>query len=175
MHLIEINPLDKIDEILEIFKQHNPKVFSCNDEGYDWLECDSSRCIFIKNPYCENDIELSIGDDDEFVLNFSSGHAHYLNYEYDYERLIENISDILKNTLCSGTITDSEGKWYGSGFFEKEKINDDPQNVFKFVFDIKEFRGHLTKMGYKVEYTFWNPTDNKTITFSCAKSYREAD
>ena len=77
--------------------------------------------------------------------------------------MIENISDILKNTLCSGTITDSEGKWYGSGFFEKEKINDDPQGVFKFVFDIKEFSEHLSNTGYKIEYIFWNPIDNKTI------------
>ena len=33
MQPVEINPLDKIDEILEIFKQHNPNVFSCDDEA----------------------------------------------------------------------------------------------------------------------------------------------
>ena len=31
-------------------------------------------------------------------------------------------------------ITDNDGNWYGSGFFEKERIKDDPQNVFDFVF-----------------------------------------
>ena len=163
MQPVEINPLDKIDEILEIFKQHNPNVFSCDDEGYDWLECDSSRCILIKNPHSKNDIEISIGDDDEFVLCFAGAHSHYLNYQYDYENLIEDLKNILNNTLYSGTITDSEGKWYGSGFFEKEKINDDPKGVFKFVFDIKEFNEHLSNTGYKIEYVFWNPIDNKII------------
>jgi hypothetical protein len=57
-------------------------------------------------------------------------------------------------------ITDNDGNWYGSGFFEKERIKDDPQNVFDFVFDIKEFSDHLNKTGYKIEYTFWNPIEN---------------
>lgn len=163
MQYVEINPLDKIEEILEIFTQYTPKVFSCDDENYDWLECDSSRCILIKNPYDENDIEISVDDGGEFVLYFAGGHSHFLNYQYDYENLIERVSAILNNFLCAGTITDVEDNWYGSGFFEKEKINDDPQGVFKFVFDIKEFSEHLLKTGYKMEFIFWNPVDNKII------------
>ncbi len=159
MEQIEINPIDKCDELSERFKEYNPQMFLNTDDGYDWMG-DGDKCIVISNPYGGDDIKITIESFGEFTLCFSSGHSHYLNYQYDYDRMIDEVFGILMNTLCSGMITDNDGIWYGSGFFEKERIKDDPQNVFDFVFDIKEFSDHLNKTGYKIEYTFWNPIEN---------------
>ena len=42
---IEINPIDKIGEMMSMFKDFSPKLFSKNYEGYDWIEEDDSKCI----------------------------------------------------------------------------------------------------------------------------------
>jgi hypothetical protein len=31
-------PIDKIGEMMSMFKDFSPKLFSKNDEGYDWIE-----------------------------------------------------------------------------------------------------------------------------------------
>ena len=67
-YYIQIEVLDKIDELLEIFKEYSPKIFSNSDEGYDWIEEDFSRCLVIENPYYDENIELDIGDGGEFCL-----------------------------------------------------------------------------------------------------------
>lgn len=34
---ISINPLEKIDEIISLFKDYNHKIFSNLDKGYEWI------------------------------------------------------------------------------------------------------------------------------------------
>ncbi|MDY4886578.1 MAG: hypothetical protein SO533_02915 [Eubacteriales bacterium] len=77
--------------------------------------------------------------------------------------MVERIRDIFFNRICAGTLTDNNGKWYGSGYFDKNEIEEQPQKVFEFVFKEKEFYNHLTKVGYRVKYEFWNRVDNITI------------
>ena len=160
-YFMELNALDKIDDVLEIFKEYSPCVFLKTDEGYDWMEEDHSKCIVFANPYGGESLEIVVGDRDEFTLCYN-GHAHYANYQYDYDLMIERIRDIFCNRICAGTLTDNSGKWYGSGYFDKNEIAEQPQKVFEFVFKEKEFYEHLTRVGYKVKYEFWNPADNIT-------------
>ncbi len=161
-YYMEIDPFDKINEILESFKSYAPKVFSKTDKGFDWMEEDHSKCIAFKNPYGGEDLEIVVGDRGEFTLYYK-GHAHYANYQYDYDLMIERVRDIFNNNICTGYLTDRNAKWYGSGYFKKSKIAEPVQKVFEFVFKEKEFYNHLTATGYKVEYIFWNPIYNKTI------------
>lgn len=161
-YYMEINPFDKIDEILEIFKHLSPQVFVKTNEGYDWLEEDDSKCIVFTNPYGGEALEIAAGDRGEFTLYYN-GHAHYANYQYDYDLMIERIRDIFENNICAGTLTDGNGKWYGSGYFDKNDISAPPQKVFEFVFKEKEFYNHLTAVGYSVKYSFWNPIDDKSV------------
>ena len=159
---IEINPFNKIDEILDIFKQHNPRVFMNTDKGYDWIEEDDSKCIVFENPYGGESLEILVGDFGEFTLYFNQ-HAHYDSYQYDYDLMIKTIRDIFCNRICAGRIEDKNGKWYGGGYFDKSEITEQPQKVFEYIFKHKEFFDHLTKVGYKVKYCFWNPIDDITI------------
>ena len=165
-YYIQIEVLDKIDELLEIFKEYSPKIFSNSDEGYDWIEEDFSRCLVIENPYYDENIELNIGDGGEFCLFFGNNHVHYSAYQLDYDVMVKKIKAILKNEACAGYLTDINGKWYGSGFYKIEEINKAPKDVFDHVFKTKEFYNKLTNFGYVAEYYFWNPKDNKNVEIS---------
>lgn len=58
----------------------------------------------------------------EFMLFFAKSHAHYSNYQLDYDQMLERIKEILMNNFCAGVITDNEGNWFGSAFFDKEDV-----------------------------------------------------
>ena len=160
---LEINVLEKIEEIAELFKEHNPKVFSQADKGYDWLEEADSKCIVMENPYGGESIEIGVGDMEEFTLFFAGGHAHFGNDLYDYGRLLACVRNILQGAECAGRLMDSAGTVYGAGFFEKEKVTRLPEEVFQSVFRIPLYADQLLRIGYRVEYTFWNPMDNQTV------------
>ena len=70
-YYIEIIALDKVTEIVDIFKEYNPHIFSKTDKGYEWLEEDDSKCIVIDNPYYDEALEIVVGDMGEFMLFFA--------------------------------------------------------------------------------------------------------
>ena len=100
-YYIEIVPLEKGKDILNSFADHNPKVFSKQDAGYDWLEEDDSICIVFENPYGGSPLEINIGDSERFTLFFSERHAHYEAYQEDYEDMLTRISDIFSKSFFS--------------------------------------------------------------------------
>ena len=159
-YYIEIDPINKEKEILDIFKDYNARSFSKTDNGYDWLEEDTSKCVVIPNPHGGEDLEINVGDIGEFTIYFSANHAHYASCQGDYEEMIRTIQEILNNDLCSGIIKDTEGKWYGSRFVNKADTNNKPEIVFDFVFKKKEFRDKLMKTGYYIEFVFWDPANS---------------
>ncbi len=158
----EINPIEKLNEILDELKSYSTSVLTSEDESYGWLGEDS-KCIVVSDPSGVSSMEIVLSDGGEFTLYFADAHAHYLAYQYDFERMLQDIKDILDNGLCSGNLTDSEGKWYGSGIFKMDKISENTESVFQHVFETKEFSDHLMKMGYTAEYKFWDPANNKII------------
>ena len=160
---IEINPIDKIDEMMSIFKDYSPKVFSKNDKGYDWIEEDDSKCIVLFNPFYDNNLEILVEDMGEFTLYYDSSHEHYPPYQLYYEDLISTVKSILENKVCVGTLLDTQENWFGSGTFKKEEITKNVTEIFNCVFKIKEFSDKLLKSGYIVKYTFWNPVENKEL------------
>ncbi|MCR5783986.1 MAG: hypothetical protein K6G90_14775 [Clostridia bacterium] len=160
----DINPLEKEKDILDFFSGHNPKSFSKNDAGYDWLEEDDSKCIVFENPYGGNPLEIAIGDDGRFTLFFSEHHAHYEAYQGDYYDMVAKISDIFSNTVCAAVIKDHKGDWYGSRFLSEEDSDKGPTEVFDFVFREPEFFDYLTGYGYSYTLNYWNPVSDKTVT-----------
>ena len=160
---VEINPIDKEEELLEIFREYKPTSYSITDEGYDWLENDQSKCIVIKNPYCENDVEIELENMDQITLFFADFHTHYFAYQGYYDDMVRTVKSILMNETCSGVIKNLNGKWFGSTLAEKSEIGKDPQVVFDFIFNIDEFRRNLSENGYKINYCFWDPVDDSVI------------
>lgn len=160
---ISINPLEKIDEIISLFKDYNHKIFSNLDKGYEWIMEDDSKCIVFFNPYSDNNLTINVGDMGEFTLYFNNLHTHYLPYQTEYEYLIDTIKNILENNACCGYIEDKNGEWYGSKIFEKHEIDSNYNESFDFIFNHKEFYNKLNKNGYVVNFIFWNPIYNLKI------------
>ena len=161
---VEIDPLEKESEILSLFKEYDPKSYGKNDEGFDWIEEEDSRCVVISNPYSDNDLEINIGDMNEFTVYFGDAHDHFWAYQEEYEYMLDMIKKILLNEVCEAELNDADGKWFGSCYPNKSEIDKDPVELFDFCFNEKEFSKHLFKSGYSVSFSFWNPVDNKTIT-----------
>lgn len=160
MENISFNPLEKIDELISLFKQYNPKIFSNKDKDYEWIMEDDSKCIVFYNPYSDNNLTINVGDMGEFTLYFNTFHAHYFPYQSEYEYLIKTIKSIFENNVCCGFITDNKGEWFGSKLFEKNDINNDVTILFDYIFNQKEFYNKLNKNGYVVNFIFWNPIYN---------------
>lgn len=161
---IEIDPLDKEKDILEALKEYDPKSYAITDEGYDWMEEETSKCVVIKNPYETSDLEINIGDRNEFTVFFAGFHEHFFAYECEYERMLATVKRILRNELCAALLCDAQGKWFGSSLPDQEEKEQGPEKVFDTVFKIDEFREKLTKRGYTVEYRYWDPADDATVT-----------
>ncbi len=162
-YYIEIVPLEKENDILNSFADHNPKSFSKHNTGYDWLEEEDSKCIAFENPYGGSPLEINIGDSGRFTLFFAEHHTHYEAYQGDYEDMLAKISDIFSNNVCVATIKDYKGNWYGSCFLSKEESDKSAQEIFGFVFKANEFRNHLNKHGYSYSLNYWNPLFDKTV------------
>ena len=169
-YYIEISPLEKEKDILSGFADLNPKSFSKQDAGYDWLEEDDSKCIVFENPYGGSPLEINIGDSGMFTLFFSEHHAHYEAYQGDYEDMLTRISGIFSNNICAATIKDCKGKWYGSCFLTKEESGKSAPEIFKFVFKEEEFRNHLNKYGYSYSLNYWNPLFDKIVQIKAKSS-----
>ena len=158
----EINPIDKVDEILTLFKKFAPESFSNADEEYNWLE-DYAKCIVINNPNSSNNIEICIENYGDFTLFFSEHHSHYAGYQGDYEDMLKDLNNIFTNNICVGILFDNDNNWYGDCWVEKDKIAIEPKEIFDFVFKEKEFRTKLLKKGYRAKFVFWNPIDNTEV------------
>ena len=168
-HYTEIDPLEKESEILSLFKEYNPKSFGKNNDGFDWIEEEDSRCVVFFNPYYDNNLEINIEDMGEFTVYFGNNHIHYLAYQDDYERMLDLIKEILSNDICAAELKDSADKWFGSCYLGKSEIGKDPVELFGFCFKEKEFSNHLIESGYSVSFSFWNPVDNTTITLPAGR------
>ena len=168
-HYIEINPLEKESEILSLFKEYGPKSFGKNDNGFDWIEEEDSRCVVFFNPYCDNNLEINIGDMGEFTVYFGNHHSHFWAYQDDYEYMLDLIKKILLTETCGAELKDAAEKWFGSSYFDKTEIDKDPVELFDFCFKEKEFPEHLNKSGYSVCFSFLNPVDNRTKTIPAGR------
>lgn len=158
----KINPIDKVNEIMTLFQQFNPKSFSNADGEYDWLD-DEAKCIVITNPYSSDNIEICVENFGEFILFFAEHHSHYAGYQGDYEDMLKDLNNIFINNLCAGILFDNDNNWYGDCWVKKDNITIDPKEIFSFVFKEKEFRTKLLKKGYQAKFVFWNPIDNTEL------------
>ncbi len=156
----ELDPIEKISEIRELFKEYESCVYSRDDEGYDWLEYDDSKCLVFNNSFSENCIQISVDDEDEFTLYFAGYHCHFPNYKYAYDEMVGMVKEILTNNACAVVLTDKNGKWYGSSYFSKEDSSRADEESLSKVFSDPAL---LENDGYETNFIFWNPIDNKSI------------
>ena len=162
---MEFNPIDKVSELMEMFKEYNPIIHKNSDEGYDWLD-ENLLCIEIPNPNAGDSITIECEDCGEFTVCYAYFHSHHFADDYGYSCMCEQLSDLLNNKICSASIfCGNEKKWMGSTTIEKEKISLPLEDLFHFVFEHREFAEDLRKNGGQARFVFWDSSLNKTISF----------
>ena len=118
------NPWEKKNFLMEHFSKFDPKIYTCKDKDYDYLEEDA-YVVVVKNPECNQNIEIEMAG--EFTLYFSDWHFHYPAYEYEFSEMIKDADRIIKNELCA-VVVEVDGNWTSSTLREasepilKEKL-----------------------------------------------------
>lgn len=159
----EINPVDKKQKICLLLQRLNCKyeIYTSNSgEEYEYLnECDV--CITVSNNYCDYPLYIDLENNGEFTLSYYKWHSHYLGEEWAYDRLCEDLVDILNNNKCL-IIINSNKQWLYSGLSDT-KIDKD----YDYKADIKklpkEFQTELKEFKGSVELFYWDIKDNVLI------------
>lgn len=161
---MELNPIDKVHDLIERFKEYHLSIRRKWDNGYEWLEEENDICVVITNPSSENSIEIECQDDGEFTVYFAANHSHYVGDDAGYEYLCGLIMDILDNKKCSAALFyGKESKWIGSSMIDSEELKRSVWDVFDYVLKYEEFAACLKGHGGSAQYVFWNSDLNQTI------------
>lgn len=159
----EINPTDKKQEICSLLQKLNYQYEiytfdSCKE--YEYLQ-EKDICITIPNPSCEYSLYIDLEDNGEFTLSYYKWHTHYFGEEWDYKRLCEDLTDILKNNKCA-IVINSNKRWLYSGLSETKigKDYDYKKDIRKLP---KEFQDEIKELKGNVELFYWNVENNIVI------------
>lgn len=102
-------PLSKKDELLDALRDYTVSEHGFEEEDYDYL---SEDCLVLEVEN-ENGESLFIELSDAFTLYFDGWHNRYGLQEFEFQYMLEDMNDILKNRKCALTLS-SNGKWVGS-------------------------------------------------------------
>ena len=100
---MEFNPIDKVPELTERLKEYNPIIHKNSDEGYDWLD-ENSLCIELPRYNAGDSLTIECGGYGEFTVCFLYYHAHDSANDYEYNRMCEQLADLLNSKCGSAAI-----------------------------------------------------------------------
>lgn len=168
----EMNPTARLQEICSILKDYEFEVHKAGEADYEYLKEDSV-CITILNPYADRKLYIDL--DSEFTLSFHAFHSHYDASQEEYEFMMEQLREILSNHMgVAGIYYGAEKNWLGSTCISKEEMQiRSVKDIFYHVYKTKEFKRKLKEYGGEVQYRFWNPADDQTITIPQSKAESE--
>lgn len=118
------SPLSKRDALLEALRDYDVIEHGGDEDDYDYLGEDG--VIFeVEN---ENGESLFIELSDAFVLYFDGWHNRYGLQEYEFQYLLEDMNDLLKNRKCAVTLS-TLGKWAGSVLSDGVITSEDDKDI----------------------------------------------
>jgi len=162
-NIIEINPIDKQQEICSLIKKQNCQYeihHSGSSKEYAYLK-ENDICITIPNSSCEYSIYIDLEDEGEFTLSYYKWHTHYFGDEWDYNRLCKDLIDILKNNKCA-VVINSNKRWLYSGLSETKA--DQSYNYHNDLIKLPgEFQKEIKELKGSVELFYWDIKDNIVI------------
>ena len=161
---MELNPIDKVHELIEIFGEYHPVIRRKWDNGYEWMEEETDICVEIPNPSSKNNLVIECQDDGEFTVYFAAYHSHFRGDDRGYEDLSGMVLDILSNLKCSASLFyGKENQWLMSSLIDSREINRSVWAIFDGVLKYEGFAACLKRYGGSAEYVFWNSELNQTI------------
>ena len=163
---MNINPIEKVADLLATLKEYKPRIRRKADKGYEWLEEETDVCIEVLNPDSDkpdDGLTIICEDDGEFTLCFGT-HVHYSPCEDEYNTMCQMVIDILNNQVCSADLLSGEDKsWLGSCFKRCDEIECSVRDVFAYLWQQEYLAEKIQSSGYEVHYCFWDQSLNKNI------------
>ena len=151
---MEFNPIYKVNELIDIFKEFSPRIRKNTDEGYNWLG-DTDVCIEILNPNSdkrEDAFTVICEDNGEFTLCFKT-HSHFPPRDDEYHRMCQMAWDILTNKICAAEIRYDNTGFRSSCFLNCDRID----------LQINEIFAPTWHESYEVNFSFWDLSLNKVV------------
>lgn len=164
---MDINPIDKVDELLEMLQQFNPTVKRITDRGYEWMEEETDICIEILNPNSDNPDDgllIICEDNGEFTLGFGDMHEHYNACSNEYKEMCKTTLDILNNKLCSVVfLLGDEKTWIASSYITVDEISNPLSAVFGCSWQKEYFADKIKSGDCEAHCHFWDSSLNEII------------
>ena len=155
----DFKPIDKVNELSEMFSKYNPIIHQNTEEGYDY-----SVSMELQNPLGGEVIYIDC-DSNEFTVCFSQYyHTHYYPDEGMYDLMCSIIFDLLNSKRGVAAIfCGSENKWMGSTMIEIEEASLPVEEIFPYVFNHSKYSEELRTNSGEARLTFWDSSLNKII------------
>ena len=158
------NTLDKKEELCELLHGYSYEIHQKDDGEYHYLE-DGDLCITVHNTEGSKVMYLDLQE--EFTLSFGAYHEHFGCFLMDYQQLTDEIKGILANKVASASIYchyEEQLEWMGSCTIAADEVeHKSVEQVFSYVYQIREFRDRLEKYGGEVHYIFWDSAYDRVI------------
>lgn len=158
------NALDKKEDLCQLLKDFPYEIYQRDNGEYHYLE-EGNICITVQN--ADKSKKLYLDLEEEFTLTFGSFHSHYNCSQNGYDELVADLKGILVSKIGTASIYHHyKGKlnWLGSLMISIEEAeNKTIKQIFRHVFQTRDFRNDLDQYGGEVIYEFWNSCYDKRI------------
>ena len=158
------NTLDKREELCELLSGYSYEIHQKDNGEYHYLE-EGDICITVQNMDGSKVMYLDL--EEEFTLSFGAFHAHFGCFLMDYQQLTDEIKGILANKVASASIYchyEEQLEWMGSCTIATDEVeHKSVEQIFSYVYRIREFRERLEKYGGEVRYEFWDSAHDKIM------------
>lgn len=147
----------RIEELLDAFEDCDVDFYTCADPDYDFLS-EEGRVLIVHSP--DGDSELYIELDEEFTLAFGGWHAHYSGSDEDYIFMLNDIEDIVTESVC--VVNVSSGLRALSTMLCSEHITAqyDKRKLITNLVRKKKFIQEMRETGGKIQIVYWNSDHN---------------
>lgn len=152
--------LSKKEELLDALRDYTVSEHGFEEEDYDYLG-EESLVLEIEN---ENGESVFIELSDAFTLYFDGWHNRYGLQEYEFQYLLEDMNDLLKNRKCALTLS-SNGKWVGSILSDGAITAEDDKDVILHGMFGSAVSDKIVEQGGALRAVYWDSEQNIMFKF----------
>lgn len=156
---LEIQPIDKLDEMVRALERYDPQVYRHWDSTYEYLD-DNSAEINLKNT--KGDV-LAIDLEKDFSMYFSFWSRRYNRNLTEYSNMLHDLKNILNNNVFAINVL-CNGKRIGHAL--SDNSDSSAETVKKQALDLPLNKDDLKKYGMELDCVFWDSKENVNYKFS---------
>ena len=157
----KMKPGDRLGELMDFFDGYDTAVYTCEDDGYDYLE-NGEYCVETDNPHGEDHLIIDIYRD-ESTLWYGDWSAQYQNTPKGMLHMKEDIGAFLDGRMYIAVVTEGDA-WVcsitvGSGRVEKGALIRRISEYLKSA-GVEEWVKRIRADGAEITCLWWDEDRN---------------